>query len=314
MKLLIQIPCYNEEQTLPQTLQDIPRQIDGIDEIEILVINDGSTDQTVEAAKENGADHIISNPCNMGLAKTFLTGLDFCIEIGADIIVNTDADNQYRADDIAKLIHPILEKKSEIVVGERPIQAINHFSLTKKFLQKIGSWFVRKVSRTNIPDATSGFRAISKNAAMQLNVFSDYTYTLETIIQAGQKNMPITSVKVNVNDQKRPSRLIKSTSSYITRSLITITRILVVYRPFRFFMTIGTALFISGFMIGARFLYYYFSGQGTGHLQSLLLASILMVIGFQTILAAFVVDLLAVNRQLLEDVQFRLKKQGHEKK
>ncbi len=304
MKLIIQIPCYNEADTLPMTLADLPSEVPGFDTVEWLVIDDGSTDNTVRAARESGVDHVVCHTKNQGLARAFMTGIEECLKLGADVIVNTDADNQYNAADIPALVRPILENDAEIVVGARPIQEIAHFSPVKKALQKIGSWVVRRVSGTDIPDAPSGFRAYTKEAAMRLNVFSEYTYTLETIIQAGQKNMAITSVPVRVNKDLRPSRLLKNISSYLFRSLKTIVRIFVVYKPFRFFMTLGLTFFSIGFLIGLRFLYYYFTGNGAGHIQSLILASVLLGIGFQTILMAFVTDLLAVNRKLLEDVKY----------
>jgi len=308
MKLIIQIPCYNEEKTLPVTLGDLPRQFPGVDEVEWLIIDDGSTDKTVEVARAHGVNHIVRHPRNFGLARAFMTGLDACLRSGADIIVNTDADGQYRAEDIPNLIRPILERKAEIVVGTRSIEDIEHFSPVKKLLQKLGSWAVRMASKTDIPDAPSGFRAMSREAAMRLNVFNNYTYTLETIIQAGQKNMAIISVPIRVNEALRPSRLIKNIPLYVIRSILTIIRIFVVYKPFRFFMTIGVSLFFCGFLIGIRFLYYYLTGQGVGHIQSLILASILLGIGFQIGLVAFVADLLGVNRQLMEDIQYRLRK------
>jgi glycosyltransferase involved in cell wall biosynthesis len=308
MKLIIQIPCYNEEKTLPITLSALPREVPGIDTVEWLVINDGSTDKTAEVARAHGVDQVVSLPRNQGLAKAFLAGLETSLQAGADIIVNTDADNQYCAEDIPKLIDPILSGKAEIVVGTRSISEIEHFSPTKKILQKVGSWVVRLASKTDLPDAPSGFRAMSRNAAKRLNVFNEYTYTLETIIQSGQKNMAITSVPIRVNDTLRSSRLIKSMPSYVVRSISTIVRIFVVYKPFRFFMAIGLTLLVSGFLIGVRFLIYFLSGQGGGHIQSLILASILIGIGFQTVLVAFLADLLGVNRQLMEDIQYRLKK------
>lgn len=307
MKLIIQIPCYNESDSLPITLKALPRQMPGFDVIEWLIIDDGSTDDTVRAAKENGVDHVVRHTRNQGLARGFLNGLDACLKAGADVIVNTDADNQYNADDISKLTSPILEAKADIIVGARPIEVIEHFSPVKKFLQKLGSWVVRIVSKTDIPDAPSGFRAMSRAAARQLMVFNDYTYTLETIIQAGQKNMAITSVPVRVNEDLRPSRLVKSIPSYIKHSIITIIRIFVIYQPFRFFGTIGVVFLVPGVLISLRFLVYYFSGEGEGHIQSLILAGVLLVMGFQTILAAFLADLLAANRKLLEDVRSRSK-------
>ncbi len=305
MKLIIQIPCYNEAGTLAIALSKLPRRVDGVDIVEWLIIDDGSTDNTVEIAKLNGVDHVIRHPKNLGLAKGFMTGINACLERGADIIVNTDADDQYNADDIPALVTPILEGTAELVIGARPISEIDHFSPVKKLLQKFGSWVVRKASRTDVPDAPSGFRAISRHAAQQLNVFSEYTYTLETIIQAGQKNMAVVSVPVRVNEDLRPSRLVKSIASYVKRSILTILRIFVVYKPFRFFMSIGLVLFIFGVLIGLRFLYYYLAGDGDGYVQSLILAAALLGMGFQTMLVAFLADLLAVNRRMLEDIRYR---------
>ena len=304
-KLIIQIPCYNEEQTLAAALADLPREIEGVDKIEWLVIDDGCTDNTVNVAKHNGVDHIVSHPKNLGLAKAFMTGLSTSLDLGADIVVNTDADNQYCADCIPDLIHPILEGKAEVVIGARSIDEIEHFSPTKKFLQKLGSWTVRLVSGTNIPDSPSGFRAFSSSAARKLNVFNKYTYTLETIIQAGQKDIPITWVPIRTNEYTRPSRLVKSIPSYIARSMVTVFRIFVVYKPFRFFMGVGLAIFLIGTLIGLRFLYYFLTGSGEGHIQSLILSSILIGIGFQTIMGAFLADLLSVNRRLLEELQYK---------
>jgi glycosyltransferase involved in cell wall biosynthesis len=306
MKLIIQIPCYNEEETLPVTLAELPRELEGFDSVEWLVVDDGSTDNTVQVARDHGVDHIVSHTKNQGLAKAFMTGLETCFSLGADIIVNTDADNQYNATDIPLLVEPIMEKKADLVIGARPINSIENFSPLKKFLQKTGSWVVRIASRTNIPDAPSGFRAISRNAAMLLVVFNDYTYTLETIIQAGQNNMAVKSVPIRVNPNLRPSRLFKNIPSYIKHSIVTIIRIFVIYRPFRFFATIGAGLFFVGFLIGFRFLWYYLQGNGSGHVQSLILTSILLGMGFQAILIAFIADLLAANRKLMEDVRFQL--------
>ncbi len=306
MKLIIQIPCFNEADTLAIALKALPRQVAGFDLVEWLIIDDGSTDDTVNVARQNGVDHVVKHAGNKGLAKAFMTGLDACLNLNADVIVNTDADNQYSAEDIPLLIAPILEHRAEMVIGERPISTIDHFSPVKKYLQKLGSWVVRVASNTNIPDAPSGFRAMSRATAQKLMVFNDYTYTLETIIQAGQKNITITSVSIRVNEDLRPSRLVKSISSYIKRSIITIVRIFIIYRPFRFFGTIGTVLFSAGFLLGLRFLYKYLTGNGNGYVQSLILASILMGMGFQTILVAFVTDLLSANRKLLEDLRFKV--------
>ncbi|MBW1637331.1 MAG: glycosyltransferase family 2 protein [Deltaproteobacteria bacterium] len=307
-KLIIQIPCYNEAETLAVTLSCLPRQLPGIDVIEWLIIDDGCTDETVKVARDNGVDHIISHPRNLGLAKAFMTGLRSCVKLGADIIVNTDADNQYNAEDIPLLVQPILEKRAEIVIGARPITSIKHFSLLKKILQKNGSWVVRVASGTDIPDAPSGFRAISRDAAMQLHVFSKYTYTLETIIQAGQKNMEVISTPIRVNKDLRPSQLVKSTPSYINQAIITIIRIFVVYKPFRFFLSIAALFLTLGFLLGVRFLFFYLTGAGQGHVQSVVLSGVLLGIGFQTVLVAFLADIIAANRRLLEDVRYELKK------
>jgi glycosyltransferase involved in cell wall biosynthesis len=303
LKLIIQIPCYNEAATLGIALAALPREVPGFDKVEWLIIDDGCTDNTVEVALAHGVDHVVRHTRNQGLARGFMNGLQACLEHGADVIVNTDADNQYNADDIPALTRPILEGKADIVIGARPIAAIEHFSPIKKLLQKLGSWVVRVASKTSIPDAPSGFRAMSRSAARRLTVFSDYTYTLETIIQAGQKNMAITSVPIRVNGDLRPSRLVKSIASYIQRSIVTIIRVFVIYRPFRFFASIGIALFTLGFIIGLRFLYKWLTVDYDGHIQSLILASSLLIIGFHTILIAFVADLLSANRKLMEEIR-----------
>ncbi len=310
-KLIIQIPCFNEEETLPLALADLPREVEGFDVVEWLVIDDGCKDRTVEVARKHGVDHFVHFKKNKGLAKGYMAGLQACLELGADVIVNTDADNQYKADDIPLLVNPILCGKAELVVGARPIDGIEHFSFMKKNLQKLGSKVVRMVSNTKVEDVTSGFRAISRDAAMRLNVFNEYTYTLETIIQAGQKNMAVVSVPIRTNPYLRPSRLMSSIPSYIRKSVVTIVRILVVYKPFRFFMTIGFSILLAGVLLGIRFLGFYLSGSGEGHIQSLILTSILIGTGFQVILVAFLSDLQSVNRRLLEDVQYRLKKKEY---
>ena len=308
MKLIIQIPCYNEADTLEVALGALPRQLEGFDQVEWLIIDDGSTDDTVKVARDNGVDHVVRFNANRGLARGFMAGLDACIKLGADVIVNTDADNQYNADDIPKLVAPILSGEADIVVGARPIEDIEHFSFTKKLLQRLGSWVVRLASKTDIPDSPSGFRALSRDAAMRMNVFNEYTYTLETIIEAGQKGVAITSVPIRVNPDLRPSRLVKSIPSYLNKSIGTIVRIFVVYRPFRFFVFIGGILFLLGFTLGLRFLYFYLDGQGDGHIQSVILSAVLLGMGFQTILVAFIADLLATNRKILEDTQYMLRK------
>ena len=308
MKLIIQIPCYNEAETLAIALGALPREVEGFDKVEWLIINDGSTDETVKVAKECGVDHIVNFKHNQGLAKGFMAGLKECLKQGADVIVNTDADNQYEADDIPKLTQPIIDHKAEYVIGARPISQTEHFSPAKKFLQKLGSWVVRKASRTDIPDAPSGFRAMSRECALQLNVYNNYTYTLETIIQAGQKNMAITSVPIRTNEDLRPSKLLSSIPNYIKKSVVTIVRISVVYKSFQFFMFIAGILFGLGFLLGTRYLYFYFIGEGDGHIQSVILAGVLMGMGFQTGLIAFIADLLSVNRKLLEEIRVEKRK------
>lgn len=306
MKLIIQIPCFNEAGTLSVALAALPRHVQGFTSVEWLIIDDGSTDETVKVAKEHGVDHIISHTQNLGLAKAFMTGLDACLRNGADVIVNTDADNQYNADDIPLLTNPILDNNAELVIGARPIETIEHFSPIKKLLQKLGSWVVRIASKTKIPDAPSGFRAMNRATAQKLVVFNSYTYTLETIIQAGQSNMAISSVPVRVNEELRPSRLVKSIPSYIKRSIITILRIFIIYRPMRFFGTIGAILFFIGLIFGFRYLWFYIDGKGNGHVQSVILSGVLIIMGFQTILVAFIADLIAANRQLLEDIRYKV--------
>jgi len=309
MKLIIQISCYNEEETLPETLEALPKKLEGVDEIEVLIINDGSSDRTSTVAKEHGVNHIISFKRNQGLARSFMAGINECLRQGADIIVNTDADNQYYAGDIQELIRPIVKGTADMVIGARPISRIDHFSWGKKVMQKVGSWLVRKVSHTSVSDAPSGFRAISQNAALKLNVFNVFTYTHETIIQAGLKNMVIQSVPVRVNPNRRPSRLFKSVFSYVLRSFIAILRMVVVYRPFRFFFTLGALFFIGGAIFGIRYLYFLLIHQGAGHVQSVIFSGVLIGIGFQMFLVAFIADLLGVNRKLLEEIQYRIRKQ-----
>jgi glycosyltransferase involved in cell wall biosynthesis len=307
-KLIIQIPCFNEESTLGVTLSALPRTLPGIDHIEWLIIDDGSTDKTVEVASSYGVHHIVRLPCNQGLAKAFMAGLEASLQAGADIIVNTDADNQYSAEDIPQLIAPILAGKAEIVVGARSIGEIQHFSPLKKSLQKLGSWAVRLASKTDIPDAPSGFRAMSRDAAQRLNVFNEYTYTLETIIQAGQKSMAITSVPVRTNADLRPSRLVKSIPSYVRRAILTIVRIFMTYQPFRFFAVPGMVTAAIGVLIGLRFLFFYLQGHGAGHIQSLILAALLMGSGFFTCVIGLIADLISVNRKLLEKLDWRIQK------
>lgn len=313
MKLIIQIPCYNEAETLEIALNDLPKQIDGIDEIEYLIIDDGCTDSTVEVAKNWGVHHVVSFAKNKGLAKGFMAGLDACLKNGADIIVNTDADNQYCAEDISKLIQPIMDKKADIVIGERPIDETAHFSWMKKKLQHFGSWVVRKASKTDIPDAPSGFRAFSREAAMRVNVINDYTYTLETIVQAGRNKIPITSVPVRTNPELRKSRLFHSMFGYVKKSILTIIRALMMYKPLYCFTLVATIPTVIGLGIGIRFLTYYFAGRGNGHTQSLMLACTLLIIGFVTFVIGMLADVISANRKILEDVQYHVKKQEYDR-
>ena len=308
MKLIIQIPCYNEAETLEVALNDLPKQIDGIDEIEYLIINDGSKDNTVEVAKNWGVHYVVNFKCNKGLAKGFMAGLDACLRQGADIIVNTDADNQYCGADIEKLVRPILDGKADIVIGERPIDDTEHFSPLKKKLQHIGSWTVRVASKTDVPDAPSGFRAYSRQAALKMNVVNEYTYTLETIVQAGRNKMAITSVPIRTNPELRKSRLFKSMFGYIKKSMLTIIRAFMMYKPLRFFTIIGSVIFLIGLILGIRFLVFVFMGESGGHIQSLILASTLLLLGFQTFISGLQADLIASNRKLLEDIQERVRR------
>lgn len=308
VKLIIQIPCLNEQETIGMTLDALPRAIDGVDIIETLIINDGSTDRTVEVAQEHGVDHVIDLRHNRGLASAFIAGLDACVCLGADIIVNTDADNQYCANDIATLVSPILNREAEMVVGARSISTIRHFSRAKKVLQRFGSRVVRFASGTTVPDAPSGFRAFTRDAAMRLNVFSEFSYTLETLIQAGQKNMAVASVPVRTNDWLRDSRLFRSLPGYIRQSASTIFRIFVTYRPVRFFWALGGLSFGTGFLVGLRYLFLFLFYGAAGHVQSLILAAVLLLGGLFLFITGIVCDLIAVNRKLLERVEERMRR------
>jgi len=308
MKLIIQIPCLNEEESLPQTLAALPKTIDGIDTIEILIINDGSADRTVEVAKQCGVEHIISFTKRKGLARAFSAGLDAALRANADIIVNTDADGQYKGEDIPRLIQPILAKQADIVIGNRDIENIPQFSWIKKRLQRIGSMVVRQLSGSTISDATTGFRAYNRHAALNLNIISDYTYTLESIIQAESKNLAIANITISTNKVKRESRLFKSIPEYLRRSAATIIRIYSMFNPFRFFSTIGVGIITIGILIGCRFLFYYLLGTGAGKIQSLILAAALLIIGFQVLIVGLLADLISSNRRLIEETLLRVKK------
>lgn len=308
MKLIIQIPCFNEEKTLHVTIADLPKQIDGIDEIEYLIINDGSSDNTVAEAKRLGVNHIVSFKQNKGLARGFMAGIDACLHLGADIIVNTDADNQYCGEDIAALVRPILDGKADIVIGERPINETEHFSPAKKTFQHLGSWVVRVASKTDVPDAPSGFRAYSRDAALRLNVTNEYTYTLETIIQAGRNKMAIAHVPIRTNPELRKSRLFSSMWAYMKRSSSVIVRSYMMYRPLKFFGSIGALIFLLGVLLGGRYLLLMLIGSAGNHIQSLILSCILILLGAQTFFIGLQADMIAQNRKLLEDVQYRVRK------
>lgn len=300
MKLIVQIPCYNEEHTLPATVADIPRSIPGIDKVEILIIDDGSSDRTIEVAREIGVDHIIRNKRNLGLARTFRKGLDACIALGADIIVNTDGDNQYCGADIAKLVQPIVAGEVDVVVGDRQTGKIEHFSSSKKLLQRFGSWVVRSFSGVDVPDAVSGFRAISREAAYKLNIVSPFSYTIEMLIQVGRKGMAFTSVPIRTNEKTRDSRLFKSVFRFIERSGSTTLRMYSMYQPLRVFTLIGLIMAIIGMIPMLRFLYFYLFESGTGKIQSLIVGSALLTIGTLTFVMGLMADLLNHNRQLIE--------------
>jgi len=306
-KLIIQIPCLNEAGTLAVTLRDLPRQIAGIDRVEVLIIDDGSTDKTVEVARAAGADYVISLRNRRGLAVAFTTGIDAALKLGADFIVNTDGDNQYSGQDIPALVAPLVSGEADVVIGDRNVAALQHLSWSRKRLQHLGSWVVRQVSNTRVPDTTSGFRAYTREAALRMNIVSEFTYTLESIIQAGKRRMAIAHVPIRSNARTRPSRLFDSVWVYIKRSTSTIIRIYTMYEPFKVFTTIGLITFVAGLAISFRFLYFYFNNDGTGHLQSLLLASVLMIVGFQVLLIGLVADVISANRKLLEDLLYRVR-------
>ena len=307
MKLIIQIPCLNEADTLAIALAELPREVEGFDTVEWLIIDDGSTDNTAEIARQNGVHHVVRHRVNRGLAVGFMSGLEACLQLGADVIVNTDADNQYCGADIPKLTAPVLAHEADIVIGARPIDDTEHFSWVKKKLQRLGSWAVRVASKTDVADAPSGFRAMSRDAAMRLNVFNAYTYTLETIIQAGQSNLRIVSVPIRTNGDLRPSRLVKSISSYVKRSLVTIFRVFLIYRPLALFFYIGSVFMLAGLVTGTRFLFYYLKNGGEGHVQSVILASLCVTLGMLLYMMGLIGDLIATNRKLLEKIHYRLR-------
>lgn len=312
MKLIIQIPCLNEAETLAIALAELPRRVEGFDTVEWLIIDDGSIDKTAEVARQNGVHHIVRHPVNRGLAVGFMSGLDACLRLGADVIVNTDADNQYCGADIPKLTAPVLAQEADIVIGTRPIDDTEHFSWIKKRLQRLGSWAVRVASKTDVADAPSGFRAMSREAAMRLNVFNAYTYTLETIIQAGQSNLRIASVPIRTNGDLRPSRLVKSIPSYVKRSLITIFRVFVIYRPLALFFYVGSLFTMAGLVVGIRFVYYYLHDGGQGHIQSVIFASLCVTLGMLLYMMGLIGDLIATNRKLLEKVHYRLRNMSND--
>jgi glycosyltransferase involved in cell wall biosynthesis len=308
VKLIIQIPCYNEETTLPLTLADLPRALPGVDAIEYLVIDDGSSDRTVEIARQLGVHHIVLQKHNRGLAAAFQAGLEASSAAGADVIVNTDADNQYHGEDVAALVGPILAGRADIVVGDRGVGALEHFSPLKRVLQRLGSWVVEQAAGIPIPDATSGFRAFARDAALRLTVLSEYTYTLETLIQAGARGMNVVFVPVRTNPQTRKSRLIRSTPSFLALQAVTILRFYTMYRPLRVFMAAGAVQMALALALGVRFLYFYAAGRGAGHVQSLILAAIFAITGFQVVLIGLIADLVSLNRKMIEETLYRVRR------
>lgn len=304
--VIIQIPCLNEAETLPLVLKELPSSLPGVDKVEWQIIDDGCTDDTVPVALANGVHHVVSMGYNQGLARAFIAGIEHGLNLGADIIVNTDADNQYCSEDIEKLVTPILENRADMVVGARPIASAHNFSRTKKAMEKFGSWVVRKLSGVNVSDAPSGFRAVNRRVAKRLNVYNEYTYTLETLIQAGQSNIRVLSVPIRINEDTRPSRLVRSIWHYIARSVGTILRVYLIYRPLRSFAIVAACFFVPGFALILRFLYYYAIGQGDGWIQSVVLGSSLVVISILLLMIGILSDLISVNRRLLENVKVRL--------
>jgi glycosyltransferase involved in cell wall biosynthesis len=307
MKVIVQIPALNEEAALPETLRGVPRQIPGVDCVEVLVIDDGSSDRTSQVARQHGADHVVRFTRRKGLAQVFMAGLDACLRLGADIIVNTDADNQYPGHMIARLIDPILRGEADIVVGDRGVSQVAHFSAAKRRLQTLGSWVVRKVSGTSLPDTTSGFRALTREAALRINIVSEFSYSLESIIQAGKKRLAVVAVPIEAQ-RTRPSRLFASSWEYVKRSAATVLRIYAMYEPFKVFVLLGSALFLAGTALGLRYAYFWWLGDIRGHLQSAILAVLLLILGFQTLQWGIMADLIASNRKLIEDLLYRVRK------
>lgn len=308
MKCIIQIPCYNEAKTLPETVAALPRTLSGVDTVEFLVVDDGSSDGTTDVAQTAGVHHVVRHPRNLGLARAFMTGLDSSLRLGADIIVNTDADNQYVAADIARLVAPLVAGEAELVIGDRGVGQIEHFSPLKRGLQRLGSWVISRAAGMSVPDATSGFRALTRDAALHTLVLSSYSYTLETLIQAGAQRRAIRYVPVRTNLPTRPSRLMNNLPHYLANSTTTIVRAYTFYRPLRVFTTIGVIALLAGVAIGIRFLIAYFSGAGGGHVQSLILSAVLLIAGFQTLLIGLVADLIGANRKVMEEVLVRLRR------
>jgi glycosyltransferase involved in cell wall biosynthesis len=307
-KLIIQIPCLNEAATLPATLKDLPREIAGIDEIDVLVVDDGSSDETMQVARAHGVRHFVRFRRQKGLAAAFAAGIDAALKLDADFIVNTDADNQYAGSDIVRLVAPLLKGEADIVIGDRNVRDLRHMSWPRKLLQRLGSWTVRQVSGTQVPDTTSGFRAYTREAALRMTIVSDFSYTLESIIQAGKRRMAIAHVQVGTNPRTRPSRLFDSVFSYIKRSAATIVRIYTMYEPLKVFTYIGSFIFLAGLAISLRFLYYYlFTPLAEGKIQSLILSAVLMIVGFQIVLIGLVADAISNTRKLLEDLLYRVR-------
>ncbi len=306
-KLVIQIPCLNEAETLPATLKDLPRHIPGIDQVEVLVIDDGSQDDTAAVAWASGADRVIRFRRRKGLAAAFTAGIDASLKLGADYIVNTDGDNQYAGQDLPALLTPLLRGEADIVIGDRNIKGLKHLSGGRKLLQRLGSWVVRQVSRTQVPDTTSGFRAYTREAALRMTIVSEFSYTLESIIQAGKQRMAIAYVPITTNPRTRESRLFDSVLSYVKKSAATIVRVYAMYEPLKVFTYIGLLIFAAGFAISLRFLYHYLTSSGMGMLQSLILSAVLMIVGFQVLLIGLLADVISGNRKLIEDLLYRIR-------